>query len=68
MPERYRLVSSTINELLLEQRRIIALAYFSCLNQTEIAERLNLPLETVKLHLREGISKLCERFGNSSKK
>jgi RNA polymerase sigma-70 factor (ECF subfamily) len=66
--ERYRLVSSIINELLPEQRQIIALAYFSCLNQTEIAERLNLPVETVKLQLRDGMSKLGERLGNSSNK
>ena len=66
--ERYRLVSSIINELLPEQRRIIALAYFSCLNQKEIAERLCLPLETVKLHLRDGMSKLGESLGNSLNK
>ena len=66
--ERYTLVSSIINELLPEQRRIIALAYFSCLNQKEISERLCLPLETVKLHLRHGMSKLGERLGNSLKK
>jgi RNA polymerase sigma-70 factor (ECF subfamily) len=66
--ERYRLVSSIINEFLPEQRQIIGLAYFSCLNQTEIAERLNLPLETIKLQLRDGMSKLGERLGNSSNK
>jgi RNA polymerase sigma-70 factor (ECF subfamily) len=65
--ERYKLVSEFINELSREQRQIISLAYFSCLNQKEIAERLDLPHETVKLQLSDGISKLRERLGNYQK-
>lgn len=64
--ERYQLVSSFINELSPEQRQTIALAYFSCLNQKEIADRLNLPHKSVKMHLRDGMTKLREKLGNST--
>jgi RNA polymerase sigma-70 factor (ECF subfamily) len=58
-------VTAITKELLPEQQQIIALAYFSCLNQKEIADRLGFPLETVKLQLREGMIKLREQLGNS---
>jgi RNA polymerase sigma-70 factor (ECF subfamily) len=65
--ERHQFVSSIINELVPEQRQVLALAYFSCLNQREITERMGLPIETVKLHLRTGMNKLREQLRLSQK-
>ena len=40
------------------QRQVLLLAYFDGLSQTEIAERVGLPLGTVKSHARIGLTKL----------
>lgn len=41
-----------------EQRRVIVLAYFGGMSQSEIAMQLNVPLGTVKKRIRLGIQKL----------
>ena len=40
------------------QRQVLLLAYFDGLSQTEIAERVGLPLGTVKSHARIGLTRL----------
>ncbi|MCA1729371.1 MAG: sigma-70 family RNA polymerase sigma factor [Actinobacteria bacterium] len=45
-----------------EQRKILALAYFSGYTHMEIAENLNVPLGTVKGRMRLGLKKLRDHF------
>lgn len=55
-------VAMAVQLLPVDQRQVIELAYFEGLTQTEIAERLGLPLGTVKSRLRLGMGKLREAF------
>jgi RNA polymerase sigma-70 factor (ECF subfamily) len=53
-------VRSAIARLSEEQKRVLALAYFQGLSQSEIAATLDLPLGTVKTRIRLGMRKLRE--------
>lgn len=55
-------VRGIMNELPEEQRKILHLAYFEGLSQSEIAEKLNAPLGTVKTRMRSGITRLRDSF------
>ena len=55
---RNELLAESLRELPIEQRRVLLLAYFGGLSQTEIAGRLDLPLGTVKKRTRLGLQKL----------
>ncbi len=51
-------IHAAIAQLSEEQRRVLALAYFQGLTQSQIAESLGLPLGTVKTRIRLGMQKL----------
>lgn len=58
--ERRRHVQQALAMLTVEQRQAIALAYFYGLSQSDIAQKLQLPLGTVKTRIRLGMIKLRE--------
>lgn len=51
-----------LGRLPLEQRTLIEMAYFEGYSQSEISERLQIPLGTVKTRIRLGMNKLRERL------
>ena len=51
-------VRDAVNKLPADMREAIELAFFGSLKQSEIAERLNAPLGTIKARIRRGMTKL----------
>ncbi len=60
--ERAAHVSLALRQLPDEQREVLELAYFDGLSQSEIAERLSLPLGTVKTRARLALRKMRDRL------
>jgi RNA polymerase sigma-70 factor (ECF subfamily) len=58
--ERRRLIQAALQQMTPEQRQAIELAYFGGLSQSEIAERLQSPIGTIKTRIRSGLRKLRE--------
>ena len=56
--ERGRLIGAALAQITAEQREAIELAYFGGLSQSEIAERLQSPIGTIKTRIRLGLRKL----------
>jgi len=56
--ERGRLIGTALQQITAEQREAIELAYFGGLSQSEIAERLQSPIGTIKTRIRLGLRKL----------
>ena len=60
--ERAAHVSVALRQLPDEQREVLELAYFDGLSQSEISERLGLPLGTVKTRARLALRKMRDRL------
>lgn len=60
LTERARKVHSALNQISEKQRKILHMAYFSGMSQTEISEEFDIPLGTVKTRMRDGMIKLRE--------
>ena len=56
--ERGLLIGTALQQISAEQREAIELAYFGGLSQSEIAERLQSPIGTIKTRIRLGLRKL----------
>lgn len=54
-----------LEQLKPEERNVLELAIHQGLTQTEVAERLNMPLGTVKTNARRGLMRLRELFGQA---
>ena len=65
--EQREIVQRALAELPEEQTKILLLAYFEGLTQSEIATKLTTPLGTVKTRMRSGMIKLRELLGKESK-
>lgn len=57
-------VHAAVDALPEREREVIELAYFGGLSQSEVAERLSLPLGTVKTRTRSGLAHLAERLSD----
>jgi len=58
LAEEARHLHGALGEIPEPQQKVLLLAYFDGLSQSEIAERLGIPLGTVKSHARLGLAKL----------
>jgi RNA polymerase sigma-70 factor, ECF subfamily len=56
--ERSHLIRAALSQLSESERQVLEIAYYEGLSQSEIAERLDIPLGTVKSRSRQGLLKL----------
>lgn len=64
--EQREIVGRALASLPEEQSRLLKLAYFEGLTQSEIATKLGAPLGTVKTRIRSGMTTLRERLGEQA--
>jgi len=62
--EKGQILRAAVSQLSPQQKKVIELAYFGGLTQTEIAEKLGEPLGTVKARARRGLLRLKELLGD----
>lgn len=58
LADRQRMVRTAMEDLPANQRQVLEMGYFGGLTQREIAEKLEIPLGTVKTRMRLGLKKL----------
>lgn len=58
LDERAALVKSALQRISPDQRRVLETAYFEGQTQTQIADKLGVPLGTVKSRVRDGMKAL----------
>lgn len=56
--EAYRIARAAVVELTFEQREAVELAFFEGLTQSEVAERIGIPVGTAKARIRRGVQRL----------
>jgi len=61
--EKSQILRDAVGRLSPEQRKVIELAFFGGLTQSEVADRLGEPLGTIKARARRGLMKLKEILG-----
>jgi RNA polymerase sigma-70 factor (ECF subfamily) len=66
LKQRGEVVRKALNNLPEEQRQVLILAYFDGFSQTEIAEKLDSPLGTVKTRMRTAMIRLREALGKQT--
>jgi RNA polymerase sigma-70 factor (ECF subfamily) len=64
--ETSQILRDAVGRLSPEQKKVIELAFFGGLTQSEVADRLGEPLGTVKARARRGLMKLKEILGPQS--
>lgn len=65
MDERSHLIQTALAELSDAERTVVEIAYYEGLSRSEIAERLNIPVGTVKSRIRLGLRKLRHALKHS---
>lgn len=58
LTERANLVRSALQKLSSKEREVLKVAYYGGMSQTEISEKMEIPLGTVKYRMRQGMIKL----------
>ena len=61
--ERADIIKSVLDELPDDQRKVIQLSFFEDMTHSEIANRLNLPLGTVKSRIRLAFQRIKNSLG-----
>jgi RNA polymerase sigma-70 factor, ECF subfamily len=56
--EDQRVVSNALRKLSTDQQQVVALAYYEGYSQSEIADKLNIPLGTVKSRMRKALMEM----------